>query len=286
MEIIKQQQITLKLQAYCERYGSQNKAAASMKGVSAATISQILAGNTQLVSDEMWRNVASQIGYREGNWEPVETRDFRLISRFLQDAKENALVMALTGAAGSGKSFTSRHFAENNRRTYMLCCNEFWNRKIFMEELLQAMGRETGNSSLGEMVQEVVRAIKTADRPLIILDEADKLNDQALCFFITLYNMLEDECGIVMCATSHLTDRLSRGLKYNKKGYSEIWSRIGRKCIELKGVGAADIVAVCEANGITSKADIEKVIEDSDGDLRRVKRKIHSIKKSQKANDH
>jgi DNA transposition AAA+ family ATPase len=281
MDSIKQQRISGKLSTYCERYGSQNKAAASLKGVSAATISQILAGNTTLISDEMWRNIASQIGYRDESWEPVETRDFKLLTRFLADAKENSLVMAVTGNAGSGKSFTARHFTEGTRQVYMLCGADFWNRKMFLQELLTAMGRDYTGYSVGEMMAEVVRNLKVTHKPLIIIDEADKLTDQVLYFFITLYNQLEDECGIVLMATNHLEKRLRKGLRLNKKGYNEIWSRIGRKCIELKGVGAADIVAVCEANGVTSRTEIEKIINDSDSDLRRVRRKIHGVKKAE-----
>lgn len=283
MDNIKQQRISSKLLTYCERYGSQNKAAASLKGVSASTVSQILAGNTTLVSDEMWRNIASQVGYRDESWEPVETRDFKLLTRFLTDAKENSLVMAVTGNAGSGKSFTARHFTDSNRQVYILCGADFWNRKMFLQELLTAMGRDYTGYAVGEMMAEVVRNLKVTEKPLIILDEADKLTDQVLYFFITLYNQLEDECGIMLMATNHLEKRLRKGLRLNKKGYNEIWSRIGRKCIELKGVGAADIVAVCEANGVTSKTDIEKIINDSDSDLRRVRRKIHGVKKANAA---
>lgn len=280
MDTIKKEKITEKLRSYCDRYESQNKASASLKGVSSATVSQILNGNTELISDEMWRNVASQIGYRDDNWEPVEIRDFKLISKFLTDAKENSLVLAVTGQAGSGKTFAMRHFADSNKRVYMLCCSDYWTRKQFLQELLSEMGRDYSGFNLGEMMAEAVRTLKVTDRPLLILDEADKLSDQVLYFFITLYNQLEEECGIVLCATNHLEKRLKRGLKLNKKGYNEIWSRVGRKCIELKGVAASDIAAVCEANGITSKSDIEKVILDSDSDLRRVRRKIHGLKKS------
>ena len=126
-------------------------------------------------------------------------------------------------------------------------------------------------------MQEAVRHLKMQDRPLIILDEADKLNDNVLYFFITLYNQLEDECGILLCATSHLEKKLKRGVKLAKKGYAEIWSRLGRKCVALKGVTAADIAKICETNGISASKDIAEVIADSESDLRRVKRKIHAI---------
>lgn len=280
METIKKDQIREKLRQYCERYDSQNKAAASLKGVSAATVSQILNSNYELIRDEMFRNIASQIGFRDEKWEVTETRDFRLIQSILADAKENSLVMAITGDAGSGKTFSMRHFAEKEKRVYMLCCNEYWNRKQFLQELLLSMGRDSAGLTVGEMLMEAVRALKVIETPLIILDEADKLSDHVLYFFITLYNYLENKCGIVLCATSFLEKRLNRGLKLNKKGYAEIWSRIGRRCIELKGVGSSDIRNVCEANGILSEAEIEKVLADSDGDLRRVRRKIHSLQKA------
>jgi hypothetical protein len=126
---------------------------------------------------------------------------------------------------------------------------------------------------------EAVRWLKMQEAPLLILDEADKLNDKVLYFFISLYNALEGECGLLMVATSHLELRIKRGVKGNKKGYSEIWSRLGRKCVALKGVSAADITAVCEANGVTDPRDIDIVINDSESDLRRVRRKIHAILK-------
>ncbi len=139
------------------------------------------------------------------------------------------------------------------------------------------MGRDYTGYTVGEMMSEAVRALKMQESPLLILDEADKLSDQVLYFFITLYNSLEDECGIVLCATQHLEKRIKKGIKLNKKGYAEIWSRLGRKCVALSGVSAADITAICEANGISDLTDIDDIIADSDSDLRRVKRRVHAV---------
>lgn len=282
MEAIKKQQIVNTLKEYCERYGSQNRAANTLTGVSSATISQMLNGNWDLIKDDMWRNVAAQIGYKDEKWTAVETGDYRRMTAILTDIKENSLVMAVTGAAGSGKTFAVKQYAASNSGVYLLCCNEYWNRKLFLNELLTSMGCDSSGYTVGEMMCEAVRRLKMQEAPLVILDEADKLSDQVLYFFITLYNQLEDQCAILLCATSHLEKRLSRGVKLNKKGYSEIWSRLGRKCVALKGVTAGDIVAICEANGITDRATIESIIEDSDSDLRRVKRRIHATVKRAK----
>ncbi len=277
MEQIKKQNIVNHLQAYCERYESQKRAANSLKGVSAATVSQMLSGKWEQIADEMWRNVAAQIGYKDEKWEAVQTRDFRLLTRLLDEAKENTLVMGVTGDAGSGKTFALKHYTASHRQTYLLCCNEYWNRKTFLSELLAAMGRDYTGYTVGEMMSEAVRALKMQESPLLILDEADKLSDQVLYFFITLYNSLEDECGIVLCATQHLEKRIKKGIKLNKKGYAEIWSRLGRKCVALSGVSAADITAICEANGISDLTDIDDIIAESESDLRRVKRRVHAV---------
>ncbi len=283
MEVIKKQNIAQALRTYCERYESQNKAANSLKGVSAATISQMLNGKWELITDEMWRNVASQIGYKETKWEAVETGDYLRMMALLKDVQENSLVMGITGDAGTGKTFACKQYTAEHKQTYLLCCNEYWNRKMFLTELLTGMGRDYTGFTVGEMMTEAVRTLKTQEHPLLILDEADKLSDQVLYFFITLYNQLEDECGIVLIATNHLEKRIRRGIKLNKKGYNEIWSRLGRKCVSLKGVTSADIVSICEANGVTNRTSLEKIIADCESDLRRVKRRIHAYNKQQQS---
>lgn len=272
------QAIANKLAIYVERFDSQNKASKSLKNVSSATISQVLNRKWELIADEMWRNIASQIGYSASEWVAVETGDYQLLTTILDSARNNSTVFAVVGDAGTGKTFALRTYAENNKRAYLLQCNEYWNRKTFMQELLSAMGRDYSGYTVNEMMGEVVRALKTQQQPLIIMDEADKVSDQVLYFFITLYNQLEDHCAIVMCATDHLSKRIKRGLKLNKKGYKEIYSRIGRKFVELEGLTTSDITSVCVANGITDKTRIREVIEDSEYDLRRVKRKIQGLK--------
>jgi len=276
---IEKQQIIEKLQEYCNRYESQNKAAKSLKDVSSATISQALANNWELISDEMWRNLAAQTGYNAAEWVGVETSVYKKIKALLADAQKFSNVFALTAPAGSGKTFTQKEFQENNKRTYLVCCNEFWNRKLFLQDLLSTMGKDSFGT-VGEMMQDVVKSLKKQEKPLLILDEADKLSDQVLYFFITLYNQLEDSCGMILSATDHLDKRIRRGLKLNRKGYNEIYSRIGRRCIDLKSITSSDIASVCIANGVTDKTTIKEIVLDSENDLRRVKRMIHAKKMS------
>lgn len=273
---INKQKIAEHLRNYVDRFDSQQRAANTLTNVSAATINHMINGKWELIREEMWRHVASQIDYSEDTWQVVDTVNYRLLTDLLQNAQSHSNVLAIVDSAGSGKTQTLKHYAAKNKRAYLLRCSEYWNRKWFLLELLTAMGKDSGGFTVAEMMREVVIVLKAQDRPLIILDEADKLSDQVLYFFITLYNQLEDDCGIMLCATNYLSKRIKRGVANNKKGYTEIYSRMGRKFIQLKGVSSTDITKVCTANGISNRATIKQIIEDSEYDLRRVKRLVHA----------
>lgn len=273
-------EIKTRLQEYCNQKTSQNKAANSLHGVSSATISKILNEDWELINEVMWRNIAAQIGVKQKTWFIVETRDFKLLNKIFTDAQENSLVMAVCGESGNGKSEIAEQYEQGNPNVFLLSCNEYWNRKLFLQELLRVMGIPSNGETVGDMMSSVVYELKKKQNPLIIIDEADKLCDQVMYFFITLYNELEDHCGIVLLATDFLEKKVKRGLRLNKKGYKEIYSRIGRNFIKLKGINISDITEVCIANGVEDKAVIKDIINDSEYDLRRVKRKVHAYKKS------
>lgn len=278
MKQTEKEAIAAKLRTYVDSKESQNAAAKSLRGVSAATVSQILNGNWDLISDDMWRTVGNQIGYDPRNWVVIETEGYRRMTQVLTDAQRHSLVMAVTGDAGCGKSQAIKVYAGSNRNVIALSCSEYWNRKEFLGELLQSLGTEPGGSTVADMMREAIRQLKRREGVLIVLDEADKLSDQVLHFFITIYNKLEDTVGIVLCATQYLKKRIERGVVNNRKGYKEIYSRIGRKFIPMPVVNRGDIKAVCTANGLEDRREIERIIDDADNDLRRVKRLVCALK--------
>lgn len=278
MKTAEKQQIRSKLAEFCEIKGGQNKAANAMRRVSPSTLSQVLNGNWDLISDEMWRTIASQVGYDPRAWVVVETRGYKRMYELLRDAQENALVFAVTGDAGCGKSEAIRSYAAANRNVYNLSCSEYWSRKHFMMELLQCMGIDPTGSTVPEMMSDIILALKRKETPLVVLDEADKLSDHVLYFFISLYNKLEDRVGIVLCATDYLEKRVRQGVRTNRKGYKEIYSRVGRRFVPIQVVNSEDVAAVCIANGVSDPETINGIIDDCECDLRRVKRKVHAVK--------
>lgn len=286
---INREDIAQELREYCQKFNSQNRAAAAI-GIAPATVSAILNNDWALVSDAMFTKVADAIGYEASSWQAIETKVWKNFNKILSDAQENAFVMAVTSDAGSGKTFTSKNYVKSHAEAYHISCKSYWTKKDFLIEIGRAIGNKTDGKRVTILVDEIINTLRWRDsKPLLILDEADKLSDTVLQLFITLYNDLEGKCGIVLCATDHLEMHIRRGVNLGHTGFNEIISRLGRKFIALPSITSRDVTMICEANGITSADDINEVLIGSayEGkakgknalyDLRRVHRIIDAKK--------
>lgn len=270
---MEREKIIKALSELVERKGSQDKAAKSLKGVSSATISLILSGRGDEVRERMWQNIESQLDCRR-EWQRGETVQLMQMSSLLEDAQKESLVMSIVAPAGSGKTYSSKAYESDNKEVYRIACSEFWSKNDFIDELLRSLGENGLGYTKKERMSKAIDAIRRKTMPLLIFDEFDKLSDNVWFFFITLYNELEGKCGMVLLSTDSIEVRIKRGLRLNKRGYNEFWSRIGRKCVKLSGVSYEDIEAVCNANGIESSSLIEDIARDCEGDMRRVVRRI------------
>lgn len=274
MQLEQKKEITMLLQSYVQGYSSQKQAVNLLNGVSEATVIAIVQNKWNGISDAMWRTVGKQIGWNERRSKLVETQDFSTLILYFSVAKDHGETFALVGPAGSGKSYAGKWYAEQMRggNVYYLECAEYWNKKYFLMELLAAMGRNGAGMNVYELMAEVVTQLRKQDKPLIIMDEVDKLKDEVLYFFITLYNKLHGLCGMVWTSTDVIVNRVEKGINKNKKGFPEIKSRIGQKFIGLHGTNKHEVVQLCEANGITEAEDVNRIFNEYGGDLRRIDR--------------
>lgn len=276
MDENKKTDIRNRLAKYCQRYPSNNMASASLKGISAATISNILNGKWNQISDEMWRRLESQLVRNEG-WQIFSTRAYQDVTLYLDYCQEHSSVMWVAAPAGIGKSTAASSYTALHRNVYRLTCSPDMTRSDFVHELAGQIGVRTNGMTLRESFQEILRILVTLERPLLVFDEADKLADSVMYYFISIYNALEGRCGIVFMSTAAIKKRISNGVLRDKKGYDEIESRICRRYVELTPVSAAEIEQICLLNNLQDPAAIKRVKDDVrafGNDLRRVKQSV------------
>lgn len=271
------------LQEYVGRFPSQNRAANSLVGVSAGTMSTILNGRYETISDEMFLKIRAQISPRKSNdWTLCETMLYKELNTLLADAQQFQNVAWAVSPAGSGKSTTAADYASKHENAFVISCSEDMKRGDFIREMARVIGVNVSDMSLRVALERVTKYLLTLDNPLLIFDEGDKLPDVVFYYFITIYNRLEGHCGIIFISTNYIKRRMECGLSYNKKGYDEIHSRICRKFIELTPANSHEVAAVARANGIEDDKIIKAVVKDAAScnfDMRRVRREVHKQKR-------
>lgn len=259
---------------------SQKEAIKLLKETSEATIINMLNDKWSNISDKMWFNVGKQVGYTNvGSWKLVPTKNYKRVTSFLEDAKDYNNVHCLIATSGYGKTFPTEYYAKHHANVYHVECDDYWNKKMFLNTVLAKIGKRDTGYNISEMMECMVDVLRKQDTPLLVIDEADKLNDQVLYFFITLYNRLKGKCGIVLLGTEYLEKRIIRGVKLKRKGFAEIYSRIGKKFIYIKQISNEEIKDIIVANGITDIEIINQVINSIDGDLRCLEKQVHKHKR-------
>jgi len=285
MENVEKKIITENLRHYVAKYPSQNKAAGSLQGISSGTLSSILNGNWQNISDAMWKKLAGQVAPSDADtqgWNIVEISAWQEITYALTDAQKYKNVTWVVGEAGCGKTTTARIYAEGHKEVFYVLCSEDMYKGEFVREIARQIGIRGDGYTVRELWKEILDNLIQMDAPLLIFDEADKLVESVFHYFISLYNVLEDRCGVIFLSTDYIERRIRNRLRYEKPGYKEFYSRIGRKYFELEPTSAQDVYTICAANGIENRDDIDKIIKESescDFDLRRVKKSVHRMKR-------
>jgi DNA transposition AAA+ family ATPase len=250
---------------------------AKQAGCAASTITALKNREWSKFGDDMIQKLAIACGYNSLSWKTAETTNMRLVSSICKRAQSQSISMAITDIAGRGKTQGFKEYTKSHRNVFHLNCAAHWTNKLFMEKLLQELGVDGSAHATSKKCEIAIQALARVEKPLLIIDEADKLRDSSLLFFIEIYNRLDGYCGVILSGQKNLEKNIDKGRKRDKRGYNEIYSRIGRRFIELKAVSLSDTEAICKANGIIEPQHINEIYNDSEGDLRRVKRAIEVL---------
>lgn len=251
---------------------SQNKIAVKAD-VSSATISHIIGRKKwETINDDLWRKIKVKLRV-ELDWNTAETANFKKMHDLVFMAKQKSMSIGFSFDAGAGKSHLYKLFARTNKNVIYIECKTYWTKKTYAKALLTACGLDN-DGTLDELLERFENRLAELEKPIVIIDQMDKLKDPSMDLFIDFYNDFDGHCGFVLSGVKAFERRMKRGVKNEKSGYFEVWSRIGKKWIPLDQVSLKDVMAICNANGVNDVDKIDEIFKNSEGDLRRVKRDV------------
>lgn len=182
------EQVRSALIAYRSNYPTLNRAAESLQGVSSATVSQLCNGKYELISDEMFVRIATQIGFAFDSWNLHEGKTFKEITFTLSDAQAYKNVTWIVGDAGCGKTTAAIEYRRTHRNVFYILCSEDMRRSDFVREIAKQVGAPTDTTNLRDMLENAISMISFLGNPLLVFDEGDKLTDSVFNYFISIYN--------------------------------------------------------------------------------------------------
>lgn len=279
MQELRKEHTRIELLRQCE-LSSQTKMANKLR-VSTATVSHILNHKWALIRPEMWRKV--QIGLKlDFDWNIVKTTNFNTLVGLLELCQFRSLSIGISENAGIGKTEAYKYYQTNFKNVVLVECKNHWTKKSYVRALLIALGLET-HGTTEDLINRFVDHLKGLERPLVIIDQADKLKDPQLDLFMDFYNELPNHCGFVLSGVKSLQKRVLRGVQRDKVGYLELFSRIGSKFYsEISALSLADVQAICRANGVQDEEFQTEVYNISLGDIRTVRRQVEKYKQLHK----
>ena len=228
-------------------------------GINVGALSTILAGKYGADETKMLQKIASALSYKESSWQLVRSiNNYRRLEVVFEDAKEESMWFAVSNKAGSGKTGTLEDlFNLDLTGSVVFVQAEEWSGRQFLLKLVEKTVGESalktsGYRTISQLTDMIVGYFTeiSLDKPVLMIDEADKLKPSALRTLIPIYNRLENILGVILSGTENLEKEIRSGVRTHKKGYDELESRFGRTYISLNGATEQEVYNICEANGL------------------------------------
>lgn len=261
---------------------------ANSLGINTAQLSRIQKGELNgVLSDANWISLARQLDLNlKGRkaWVTAETPAYLYITKQLRKCQNSSLSLLLCDAADIGKTYTARAYVRNNKNAVYVDCSQVKSK----QKLLRQIAREFGLTHTGKYADVYADLVFYLNNhivnPMVILDEAGDLDYSAFLELKALWNAVEGSCGWYMMGADGLKEKIRRAIDNKKVGYTEIFSRYGKKYGRATPEGKdesdkftkAQAALIIKANA-PAGSDTQRILVRTDGSLRRIYTEISKL---------
>lgn len=266
--------------------GSDNKFAVSI-GISASQYSRIKRGEIdRVISDSAWVSIARKLDVSPNAgtaWKTAITPVFTFITTQLEMCQQESVSTLLCDLSDIGKSYTAKVYCKSHKNSVYVDCSQVKSRQKLIRYIANGLGL-SNTGKYADVYGDLVYYIKTIEHPLIILDEAGDLSYEAFLEIKALWNATENACGYYMMGADGLKEKIRRAINCKKVGYTEVFSRFGRRYSSILPENINEAGELLRASAaMIIKANTEAAVkeilnctlgEDNVPSLRRIQREI------------
>lgn len=249
------------MQEHRPMFGGSDSKFAKWLGISGSQYSRVKNGDVeQVLSDTNWIAIARQLEVNIGNapvWQTARTPIFDFITTQLEICQNEALSSLLCDLSDIGKTWTAKIYAKKHKNVAYIDCSLAKGKTQLIRTIAKAFGLDS-SGRLNDVEANTIYYLKQLEKPLIILDEAGDLHYEAWLEIKALWNATEGACGWYMMGADGLKAKIQRSINNKKVGYTEIFSRFGKRY--------GNVVADGESGKEMMKTTASMIIKANGGD--------------------
>lgn len=201
-------------------------------GIRGSVYSQLFRSSKSegLVSEAKILQIGMDLGVtmNERVWNIVRTEVFERIEEEVIFCQENSKSMFFVDDCEIGKTVTAKYLSRNLKNAFYIDCSQCKTRQLFIRTLARVIGVPS-EGKFAEVKARLKYCLKLLPKPIILLDEAGDLDDPAFLDIKELWNDTEGLCGWYMLGADGLRAKVGRGIRSEKVGYREMFSRFGSR---------------------------------------------------------
>lgn len=181
--------------------------------------------------------------------ELYQTNDLLSVVRQCEMTQDHKLMTGLIADTGMGKTTSLKAYA-GRENVFMVTVDKTMNAKGLFLKILDVLGANF-DGNIHDVMLRIAEVLNSLNSPLLIIDEAGKLNHVMMLYLHDLREYTKDNCGILLAGMPYFKSRLVKMAEKQKEGCSEFLRRIN-VWHELEGLSRKEIEYICQSDGIES----------------------------------
>lgn len=181
--------------------------------------------------------------------ELYNTKDLQSVLDQCEMTRKHKLMTGLTADTGMGKTTSLKAYA-SQKNVFMVTADKTMNAKRLFLKIGSVLGVGF-DGNIHDVMLKIAARLNELDEPLLIIDEAGKLNHVMMLYLHDLREYTKDNCGILLAGMPYFKTRLVKFSEKQKEGCSEFLRRIN-VWHELTGLSRKETEFICRSEGIES----------------------------------
>lgn len=208
-------------------YDGSDSAFAKKWGINGSVYSRLKSGEIDgLLKDNQYLNIGRELNVSSNDrkWNMARTDVFTIIEEDITFCQTYSKAKICVDDCGIGKTFSAKYLARTLKNCFYVDASQAKTKQLFVRLLAKTIGIDH-NGKYSEVFDNIKYYLRMLPTPMVIIDEAGKLNKDSFEEIQSLWNATEGACGWYMMGANGFRRKIQKGLERDKEGYAEIFSR-------------------------------------------------------------